>query len=447
MSHYLGLAALLPLLCLYAALVAAQFAIVSARPTSTDNLVRPATRRSKRLEQITTDLDHYVATLRLAITATTLGFGALATPAIAEVLIRGFTMLTDVTPRLLQPIGMLAGFIISICVVVIFGELIPKILGLRRSERVALSTAPLVCSIGDMVRPILGIATRVANFILRIVGIEPTEADGATGEPGELRAFLAELSALGRLPAGKRAMLENVFEFAEHTARQIMIPRDQIEFVSLDRDLDENLALVKRSSHTRYPLCESELDAVVAMIHIKDLFQRAAEIRSSQDLRLIQRDMLFVPESQPIDELQRLFQKRRAHMAIVVDEYGVPTGLVTMEDVLEELVGEIRDEFDTDEAAKILEVDNGLLVDGMLLIEDLCRELDCSIDDVDADTVGGYATSILGRIPRRGDRFRIGEYAGEVVEMRGRRVARVALQHDPDTTTIAAAGTDHATNS
>jgi len=142
--------------------------------------------------------------------------------------------------------------------------------------------------------------------------------------------------------------------------------------------------------------------------------------------------MLFVPESQPIDELQRLFQKRRAHMAIVVDEYGVPTGLVTMEDVLEELVGEIRDEFDTDESAKILTVDDGLLVDGMLLIEDLCRELDCSIDDVDADTVGGYATSVLGRIPRKGDRFRIGDYCGEVVEMQGRRVARVALQPEND---------------
>ncbi len=428
MSPGLALAAMLALLCLNAVLVAAQFAIVSARPISPDSPKRPANRRSKLLDQLTADLDHYVAALRLAITATTLAFGAVATPTIAGALTEALAVFAGVSSPVVWPITLLAGFILSISLVVILGELTPKLIGLHRSERVALSTAPLVTAIGDAAAPILRATTRVASFILKMTGIEAKKREHDSGEPGELRAFLAELSALGRIPAGKRAMLENVFEFSEHSARQVMISRDQIEFLSLNRDLEENLALVKRSSHTRYPLCESELDAVVAMVHIKDLFQRAEEIRSSQDLRLIQRDMLFVPESQPIDELQRLFQKRRAHMAIVVDEYGVPTGLVTMEDVLEELVGEIRDEFDTDESPKILEVDDGLLVDGMLLVEDLCRELDCSVDDVDADTVGGYATSVLGRIPRRGDRFRIAEYAGEVVEMQGRRVARVTLQ-------------------
>jgi CBS domain containing-hemolysin-like protein len=192
--------------------------------------------------------------------------------------------------------------------------------------------------------------------------------------------------------------------------------------------LEENLGVVTATGHTRYPLCETGLDSVVGMVHIKDVFQRSSALHSSADLALIQHDMLFVPESQPIDMLQSMFQKSRSHMAMVVDEYGVPTGLVTMEDVLEELVGEIRDEFDTAETPKIERRDDGLLVDGMLLVEDLCRELEIEVEATGADTIGGYVINKLGRIPRTGDRFKIDGWEGRVVEMQGRRVARVMLR-------------------
>jgi CBS domain containing-hemolysin-like protein len=213
-----------------------------------------------------------------------------------------------------------------------------------------------------------------------------------------------------------------------------MVPRDQIEYLALERLLEENAALLQRSGHTPSAL-QDRLDSVIGMIHIKDFYQRADAIKISDD-RAIQH-VLFVPESQSIDALQRLFQRRRTHMAIVVDEYGVPTGLVTMEDVLEELVGEIQDEFDTDETPKIEKSKDGLLVDGMLLIADLCRELDIEIGDVDVDTVGGFVTSALGKIARVGDRFSIGNYSGRVVEMQGRRVARVLLNRAEGETPVA----------
>ncbi|MFQ5352409.1 MAG: transporter associated domain-containing protein, partial [Candidatus Binatia bacterium] len=192
--------------------------------------------------------------------------------------------------------------------------------------------------------------------------------------------------------------------------------------------LEENMAIINETGHTRYPLAETGLDSVVGMIHIKDLFHRSNSIQTSEDLRLVQHDMLFVPETQPIDMLQRAFQRRRAHMAMVVDEYGVPTGLVTLEDVLEELVGEIQDEFDTDEEAKIEHSADGIVVDGMLLVEDLCRELALELDQTNADTVGGYVTAKLGKIARVGDEFDLGGYAGHVSEMQGRRIARVVLR-------------------
>jgi CBS domain containing-hemolysin-like protein len=285
----------------------------------------------------------------------------------------------------------------------------------------------MVYGIARATRPVLNFMNASAGLLLRAFGVTKNTDTTSEVEPEELRLFLSELAKLGRLSSSHKKMLENVFEFAEHSARQVMVPRDQIEFLALERPLEENTALLQSSRHTRYPLCKTDLDSLIGMIHIKDFYQRADAIKTSEDLRLIQHDMLFVPESQSIDALQRLFQRRRAHMAIVVDEYGVPTGLVTMEDVLEELVGEIQDEFDTDETRKIEPSKEGLLVDGMLLIADLCRELDIQIGEVDVDTVGGFVTSALGKIARVGDRFSIGNYSGRVVEMQGRRVSRVLL--------------------
>jgi len=267
-----------------------------------------------------------------------------------------------------------------------------------------------------------------ARGLLRMLGVGDTDPAYDKMDADEMRIFLSELSKFGRLSVSRKRMLENVFDFAEHSARQIMVPRDRIDFLSLDRPIEENLAIVSETGHTRYPLCESGLDSVVGMVHIKDLYQRASTINASDDLRLIQHDMLFVPESQPIDMLQNVFQKARSHMAVVVDEYGVPTGLVTMEDVLEELVGEIRDEFDTDEVPKIERTDDGLRVDGMLLIEDLCHELDADIEGNGADTLGGHITNTLGRIPRVNDRFKLDRWDGRVLEMQGRRVARILLR-------------------
>jgi CBS domain containing-hemolysin-like protein len=277
-------------------------------------------------------------------------------------------------------------------------------------------------------RPLLRMMNTSAGGLLRMIGVVEPDPAYERMVPEELRIFLSEVTKLGRLSGAKRQLLENVFEFAQHTARQIMVPRDRIEFLSLERPLEENLAVIADAGHTRYPLCETGLDSVVGMIHIKDYLQRSSTIGSSQDLRVIQHDMLFVPESQPIDVLQAMFQKTRSHMAIVVDEYGGPTGLVTMEDVLEELVGEIRDEFDAGEPSKIERSDDGLLVDGMLLVEDLCRELEIEIEATGADTIGGYVTNCLGRIPRTGDRFKLDGWDGRVVEMQGRRVARVMLR-------------------
>jgi CBS domain containing-hemolysin-like protein len=392
-------------------------------------LVRAGSRRARMLEAVVDDLDAHISAIQLAITSVGIGIGWLAEPAVASVL-AGFLRASGIdNAAVIGWIAFTIAFVGITITVIVAGELAPKFLGLRRTEAVALWTAPPVYWLARLTRPLLHGMNTAARALLRLCGVNDADPSYDKMDADEMRIYLSsELSKFGRLSVSRRRMLENVFEFAQHSARQIMVPRDSIDYLSLDRPIEENLAIVSETGHTRYPLCESGLDSVVGMVHMKDLYQRSSTLNTSDDLRLIQHDMLFVPESQPIDMLQAVFQKNRTHMAVVVDEYGVPTGLVTMEDVLEELVGEIRDEFDADEVPMIERTDDGLRVDGMLLLADLCRELDVEIEGNGADTIGGHITNALGRIPRVNDRFKLDRWEGRVLEMQGRRVARILLR-------------------
>jgi CBS domain containing-hemolysin-like protein len=206
-----------------------------------------------------------------------------------------------------------------------------------------------------------------------------------------------------------------------------MVPRNEIVFLSLARSWEENLSTIRTQQHTRYPLCTLSLDHVVGMVHLKDVFHAGDEIKQTEDLVKLKRDILFVPETTTLDQLQRQFQQKRVHIAIVVDEYGGTAGLVSLEDVLEELVGEIQDEFDREES-KIQRTPEGDLVDGLLLVEEANAQLGLELEEAEARTIGGYLTAVLGRIPRVGDTIAVGHRELRVVEMKNRRVARILVR-------------------
>ncbi len=431
----MALVVVLALVLVNACFVAAEYALVTVRRSRVETLVRGGSRRARVLAKIIDDLDPHVSAIQLAITSVGLAIGWLGEPAVAGLIGSGFAAVGLGSPVLLHSVSFVLAFTAITTVVIVLGELTPKFLGLRRTESVAIWMAQPVRLFATLTAPVLKLLTGSSSLILRLIGVG--QADDESGmDSDELRIFLSQLTSRGRISRAKRKLIENIFDFSEHTARQVMVPRDQIDYLSLDRPVEENLAIIKDTEHTRYPLCESGLDGVVGMIHIKDLFHRGNQVQSSEDLRMVQHEMLFVPESQSLDVLHRLFQRRRAHMAVVVDEYGVPTGMVTLEDVLEELVGEIQDEFDENEKPQIVFGADGVQVDGMLLIEDLCRELniELELEDVDAETVGGYTTNVLGKIAREGDRFNIANYMGLVTEMQGRRVSRVLLNRKDETT-------------
>jgi CBS domain containing-hemolysin-like protein len=218
-----------------------------------------------------------------------------------------------------------------------------------------------------------------------------------------------------------------------------MIPRADIAYVSLARPIDENLAVIEQTQHTRFPLAATDIDHVVGMVHVKDLFQRRDRLKSSEELAACKRPILFVPETRPLDALQRDFQDARTHMAIVVDEYGGTSGLVTLEDVIEELIGDIQDEFDREPPA-VEQTPQGLVFDGLALIDDVAEHLGVELETSgDVSTLGGYITARLGRIPRRGDRVALRNHELRVLDMKSRRVGKVLAVPLPERQADAAA--------
>ncbi|MBI3799954.1 MAG: HlyC/CorC family transporter, partial [Deltaproteobacteria bacterium] len=258
----------------------------------------------------------------------------------------------------------------------------------------------------------------------------------------ELRVILSESQRHGALSAGKVNLLENVLDLAGRTVMEVMVPRPDIDHLSLSKTWKENLEIIYRTGHTRYPLCETDIDHVIGMVHIKDIFLQRIELKSPADLFKIKREVLLVPESRPLEALQQDFQQRRLHMAIVVDEYGSTTGLVTLEDVLEELVGEIQDEFDA-EPPKLELTPEGTVVDGQVSLSEVLEALELTQVEVkDTHTIGGYVNAQLGRIARVGDDVNLDEHRVKVVEMSGRRIMRVLITR-PATATpleVAASG-------
>ncbi len=429
MTAGLALAATAALVVVNACFVAAEFSIVSVRRTPVEALAKVGSRRARTLLRVLDELDAHISAGQIMITAAGIGIGWLGAPAAAQLLGPFVDKFAIGDGTLLRGLSLTMSFAAVTLATLIAGEITPKLLGLRRAQTVALWMALPLRTLALLSKPLLRLFTAASSALLSLFGVrsEDHRPELDTLGPDELRSFVKQSSTFGRLSFTRRKMIEKAIEFADHTAKQIMVPRDQIDFVNLEDSLEENLAVLHEAGHTRYPLTQGTLDTVVGMIHIKDLFRRNGSLQSSDELRALQREMLIVPESQPIDVLQRTFQRKRAHMAIVVDEYGVPTGLVTLEDVLEELVGEIRDEFDQDEKAKIVHSKEGVFIDGMLLVEDLCRELNIDLEESADDTVGGYITTQLGKIARVGDSFKFADYEGSVVEMEGRRIARVVL--------------------
>src|SRR5215813_14254998 len=420
------------LVLLNAFFVAAEFAIVRVRGTRMIALAEGGDWRARAVLAAQRRLDAFLSATQLGITLTSLGLGWIGEPVFAVLLQPLFALLGIGSPQAIYNASVAVAFALITFLHIVVGELAPKSYAIRATERVALLVALPMRLFQLVFAPALWLLARAASATLLLIGVRAETSGELAHSEEELRLLLAESHRVGVLSGSKHELLENVMDYTGRTARHIMIPRADIAHLSVARPLEENLAVVTQDAYTRFPLASSDIDHVIGMIHVKDLFNRRDQLRSSEDLVAIKRDILFVPETKPLDGLQRQFQQSRTHIAIVVDEYGGTSGLVTLEDVLEEIVGEIQDEFDR-EPPQVQETPEGLLFDGLALVDDVGERLGVTLPETaDVSTLGGFVTAHVGRMPRPGDRIAVEGYDFTVVDVRGRRVTKVLVAPRPE---------------
>ena len=417
----------LALVLLNAFFTAGELAMVRVRATRIEALAEEGHWQARLVRSIQRRPDAFLSATQLGITLTSLALGWIGEPAFAHLLAGAFAALGIESQRALHNTAFVLAFATITFLHIVIGELAPKSYAIRFTERVALWVALPMRIFQIVFSPALWLLQRAASATLKLFGVTAETSGDLAHSEEELRLLLAESHRVGALSGTKRELLENVINYTERTARHVMVPRADIAYLSVAHPLEENLAVVTQAAATRFPLCSTDIDHVIGMVHVKDLFNRRDQLRSSEDLAAIKREILFVPETRPLDLLQRDFQQRRTHMAIVVDEYGGTSGLVTLEDVIEEIVGEIQDEFDR-EPPTVEETPEGLVFDGLTLVDDVADRIGIKLPETaDVSTLGGFVTARVGRMPRPGDKVSIDGYDFTVVEIRGRRVTKVLV--------------------
>ncbi len=422
-SPVLGLFLALLLVLLNGFFVAAEFALVKVRPTQLEPFVQQGLRRAKMARHMVRHLDAYLSATQLGITLASLALGWIGEPAFAwiiEPVVRPFTS----DPQILHSAAATTAFLVIMILHIVLGELAPKSIAIRKAEPTALAVALPLIVFYKITYPAIWLLNHTANFLLRLVGIAPVSEGELAHDEEELRLLLASSDA-AHVSKTKREWLDNIFELSHRVARQIMIPRQDVVYLSTTRSVAENLRIARRSGHTRFPLCDGDLDHVVGLVHIKDIFRRERPLAS---LREVAREIAMVPESLELDRLLKRMRTERFHIAAVLDEYGGVSGVVAFEDVIEEIVGPILDEFDV-EKPEVRETEEGVYeVSGGMLVEDLEDELGIELSDRDEDTIGGVVLSELGRAPAVGDRIDLGPVSIEILDAENNRIKNVRIR-------------------
>ena len=423
LDPWLGLALGVLLVLLNGFFVAAEFALVKVRPTQLDPHVAAGSRPGKVARHMVSHLDAYLSATQLGITLASLGLGWIGEPAFAWLIEPLVMRLPFASPALLHSLALALAFAVITVLHIVLGELAPKSLAIRKPERSSLAIAIPLYVFFKATYPAIWLLNHAANALLKLFGVEPVSEAELAHDEEELRHLLASAGA-ETLTSHKRELLANVFTLSERLARQVMIPRADVVYLSTEESVEDNLEIARTSGHTRFPLCAGDLDHVTGLIHIKDLFRNA---RPPASLAAVARPISFIPETLTLDRLLRRMRAERLHMAAVLDEYGGVAGIVTLENVIEEIVGPIQDEFDAERPEIVPQTDGSYAVSGGMLVDELEEALGVEFSDRDEDTVGGVVLSELGRRAALGDRVTLGPLDIEVMEVQGNRVRRVRV--------------------
>jgi CBS domain containing-hemolysin-like protein len=421
--------------------VAAEFALVKVRPTQLrERALRD--RRARTAHHVRAHLDLYLSACQLGITLSSLILGWLAEPAVAQLLLVGAGSLgigLDPADPLLHALALAVALSIITFLHMTLGEQAPKIWAINRADTLVVHVAYPLQLFANAFRPFIWLINACSNAMLRLVGMTSDEIADSSHSVEELRSILAASAEEGHISGRQLELAENVFTMIDLEVRHILVPRVDVEFLSLQRSTQENLQVIHASGHSRFPLCEVGLDSVIGIVHAKDVM-RAVASGGELDLKTLVRRPIFAPDTQPLARLIARMQRTRSHCAVVVDEHGTAVGLAFLEDALEEIVGPIRDEFDEDEQ-EVRDVGGGVLeLPGSLALPEAADRL--GVDDLgeESDTIGGYVVARLGRLPRVGDALSIGRFRVTVAQVEQHRV--LSLRCEPQPTPVEAPAAD-----
>jgi CBS domain containing-hemolysin-like protein len=428
-SVLLGLAAVVVLVLANAFFVAAEFALVGARRTRLDEMARAGDGKARLARRAVQSLDRYISSTQLGITLASLGLGWIGEPALAHVVEGAFRWLpASAAAVATHTAASIVAFMFITVLHIILGELVPKALALLYPEVVSgWVAAPLMGFSWVMALPI-AVLNGTANRLLRLLHINPPGEHERLHSPEEIRILVEQSTEGGTMLQEDARLLEGVFEFSEKTAQEVMTPRTQIVALEAERTVEEAADEVAAAGRSRYPVYTESLDEIVGVVHAKDILA-ALRARPGQPVRSVMRPPLFVPGTREVEDVLADMKRLKTHLAVVLDEYGGTAGLVTMEDLLEEIVGPIYDEYDPQD--KVRPAGGAPQLDGAMPITDFNGEYEASLDDTDYTTIGGYVFGQLGRLPRVGDRVPAGAHLLEVTEMDGRRVKSLRVHTPP----------------
>ena len=405
--------------------VAAEFACVKIRPSRLETLIQEGSRQAKYAKKLTDHLDASLSVTQLGITLASLGLGWVGEPAVAT-LILPITHAVGLDDVVGHTISLALACSIITGLHIVLGELTPKTMAIQNVEKIMLSVALPMLVFHRVMYPFVWLLNHVANWVAHRMGFHTaSEGDDAHTEE-EIRLLMEESHRQGLIDDTEVDFVDNVFDFTDLNVREIMTPRTDMVCLYLEDTMDENLHTILEEQLTRYPICHEDKDHIVGFLHVKDLMRVMAEGRKP-NLRRLARKALIVPESMDVSVLLKTMQKQRSQMAIVVDEYGGTAGMVTIEDIVEEIVGDIQDEFDEERPTAERRGKRIFSVDAKMLLEELEDILEIDIEDEDVDTVGGWLYDQIGQTPRVGQMAAAGGNLFYVEEVDGVRITRVLI--------------------
>lgn len=408
--------------------VATEFAMVKVRKSRIETLVFEGNKNAKYTLTVISKLNSYLSACQLGITLASLGLGWIGEPVVASLLMPIFHLF-NMPNALVHSISFVLGFILITGFHIVLGELTPKSLAILGTEKIAMYTAFPLITFYKVTYPIMWLFNHSTNLVLKLFGLTQVEEHEEAHTDEEIKLLVEESYKHGLIDQTELTFVDNIFDFSEKAAKEIMIPRTDMECIFIDDSFDEIIENTLKSQLTRYPVCKESKDNIIGFVHIKDLYRQKIE-GNNKGIKDIIREIKFVPESMSISELFKDFQKEKMQMAIIIDEYGGTSGLVTAEDILEEIVGEIQDEFDEEEGEEINKTEDGnYIVDGKVIIDDINELLRIDIKEENIDTIGGWVYSKLDSYPQVSDKVSYEGHEFIVLKCNRKRISKILINN------------------